>query len=319
MAAYLGLFTQAQAQQSLTYLIEKALKNNIDQIVVDQVCDIAQRNPQISFSPNWVQDPKILSSEYLPYILSCFKTWGTGLETWLKNMDLAHLPSSRRREILKALKNRWNVNDEGVVIQHLSQVSNTEEAYEFYSSAQVILKEILTQQGSNSQTSQLIGLKIPFFATNNRGLMSCLSDAARLANSDMRDGARWKCHESLAQDDLWSCLKVSSSMEKDQSGLDWQCLLKPQKEAPLSLCLDLAERNPDPEKSDDMLWTCWDQKRQSRNILKAECLRLASSMKIEGNRIKANWNCMNMKTSTIVGADFKLNSISEIKRLPASK
>jgi hypothetical protein len=72
-------------------------------------------------------------------------------------------------------------------------------------------------------------------------------------------------------------------------------LLNPISKTPLGLCLDLAERNPDPEKSDDMRWSCWDRHRDQKSMLKAECLRLAASMKIEGNRIKANWNCMNMK------------------------
>jgi hypothetical protein len=76
--------------------------------------------------------------------------------------------------------------------------------------------------------------------------------------------------------------------------LDWFCLTKNPQELDLNSCLYAAARNPDLENSDNMRWYCWDRLREQMHISPSECLALSKSFNILGNRIKSNWNCLNM-------------------------
>lgn len=105
-----------------------------------------------------------------------------------------------------------------------------------------------------------------------------------------------KPHPSTFEKDAstWACLEPSLRSGDNQTGADWNCITDPNKVPTLGLCLQVAARNHDANNADDMRWACWDRLKNT-GMLRSECLRLASSMVIEGNQIKANWNCMNMK------------------------
>jgi len=298
LSATVGLSTPQTYAAKVSAEVAGALNGKIDQIIADQVCDVARAHPSLVFSGSWLQNSSLRNSEYLPHIAGCFAQWEPGVsEAFKSSLASEKLNPKIRGELLRALKGRWSGADSSLLSKIAASTKDPGQHYEIYRSAEDILRA--KHQGSpyGSSERQKLEQAFPLLEPTLSPAHKCLQEARSLTNSSVRDGARWQCLEKFGlSKDLWGCLSVAGEMEVARGdGMDWQCLLNPISKTPLGLCLDLAERNPDPEKSDDMRWSCWDRHRDQKSMLKAECLRLAASMKIEGNRIKANWNCMNMK------------------------
>lgn len=293
-----GLSTPHSYTTKVSNEVAGALGGKIDQIVADQVCDVARAHPALVFEGAWLQNPALRNSEYLPHIAGCFKQWEPGVsESFKSALGSDKLSPLIRGEILRALKGRWSGADAALLDKVASSSKDPAAHYEIYRSAEDILRAKHQAAPHGSPERNALQSAFPLLEPKTSPAHACLQEARALASPTARDGARWQCLEKFGlSKDLWGCLSVAGEMEVARGdGMDWQCLLKPSLKTTLGLCIDLAERNPDPEKSDDMRWSCWDSHRDQKSMLKAECLRLAASMRIEGNRIKANWNCMNMK------------------------
>ena len=131
---------------------------------------------------------------------------------------------------------------------------------------------------------------------------NCLERARAQPSAEERDGSRWKCAlDPQINSSLSACLTITNEVETSEArDMDWKCLSAVQPSPSVGVCMALAARHPDPTKADDMRWSCWDHLVSSRSITKAECLRLADSMSIQGNQLKANWNCLNRVKDTVI-------------------
>jgi len=321
-----GLLSQENFDHEIRSSIQKALSKSINLVIADQVCDLAQKQPQIEFDVQWLKGRNIRASEYLPYILGCFRYWDLDVVSWVKSLDYSNFPTYLRREMLRSLKGRWKSEDKTRLLELASSFQDNNDRYELYRSAQEIYHDLLLNTDTQSNWGQNgVQLAFPFDESLDDQAKLCLKNASNYRGTGQRDGERWKCLEQFKlADNMWSCLRVANQMEEARSdGMDWQCLLKPKEFPSLGLCLDLSHRNPDPEKSDDMRWTCWDRYKQSGKFRRAECLRLASSMKIEGNRIKANWNCMNFSETSSPPEEYTINKVPSSQdreeRMPAAE
>ncbi len=130
----------------------------------------------------------------------------------------------------------------------------------------------------------------------SEGTQGCLRVAKLMGTPQARDQMRWSCHTQYAAENNSpvKCQQVAKEFETQTvTGVDWSCLTHFTTQIHLGACLQAAERNADPENSDDVRWYCWDQLFNQGQLSRSECLALASSMRIQGNRFKANWNCMN--------------------------
>jgi hypothetical protein len=298
LSSTVGLSTPQAYAAKISDEVATALSGKIDQIVADQVCDVARAHPSLAFSGSWLQNPALRNSEYLPYIAACFLEWESGVsDSFKKALASDKLAPQLRGEVLRALKGRWSGGDSALLSELAASSTDPGQRYEIYRSSEDILRAKHQAAPHGSPERKSLERAFPLLEPRASPAHACLQQARSLPSTSERDGARWQCLEKFnLSKDLWACLSVAGEMEVARGdGMDWQCLLNPSPKTTLGLCLDLAERNPDPEKSDDMRWSCWDRHRDQKSLLRAECLRLAASMKIEGNRIKANWNCMNMK------------------------
>lgn len=252
-------------------LLRQRLQSGLNFIITDQFCAMKDLLQETELKGEWI---KASSSnlQFLPRLSQCFGSFDRGVAKTLKGL-INNTNPAVRREALRAIKDHLSFDEKDSLIQksmHWSQRDRLDMAYS-------------------------LGAYLPSEALSPE-LDRCLSSADRQASPESRDGFRWGCHNEFEKEinSPMKCQTVARKFETQSvTGIDWQCLTRFPTDIHLNVCLEAADRNLDPENSDDVRWFCWSKLSEQKQLSRSECLALASSMKIQGNRFKANWNCMN--------------------------
>ncbi len=252
-----GLISSDEYQDRIYQSLEKRLNQGLDPISLDQVCSIAQDNKDLIFQSRWIKNAKVETQSYWARLYSCFslhdEATGRLLKTWLYQT----LNSSLRREVLRALSRSWT-EEEKVYLKSLSRNWSLQDQHELSFSLQESMKVVC--QG--------------------------LPD----------DNSAWNCFNSHKNSfsNIRDCQNATSGFSTEMGlGADWYCLQTFPEEIQLSVCLKAGDKYQNAEKADDFLQYCWDRLREKNQINRSECMGLGQAMRIPGNRIKQNWNCMN--------------------------
>lgn len=267
----LGLMPQIVKAEQQEQLIQQRLSEGLNFIVTDQFCAMKDLLKGTELKASWI--PYASGAwQFIPRLAQCFDGYDQGIEELLKEMMYSS-ESSLRREALRALKGRLYSHEYSLLLKASALWPNQDRLDMGYS----------------------IGLKAPTEMLPPV-LESCLQKAATDDNPTSRDNYRWYCfnqYEALIDNPL-KCQMVARKYETQSvTGVDWNCLTRFNKEIHLGACLEAADRNQNIESSDNVRWYCWSKLAEQKQLSRSECLALASSMKIQGNRFKANWNCMN--------------------------
>lgn len=271
LQANLGLMPQIVKQEQQGHLIRKRLESGLNFIVTDQFCAMKELLQTTELQGSWIR-PSSSGNQFLPRLSQCFGSYDQDVERVLRTM-LSSSDSSLRREAVRALTPRLSMDDKKV-LTNMSVTWNRRDRIDMaYNLKLLLVSEILSPR-----------------------VQSCLFTAKQKDTAESRDGYRWYCHNEYEADidSPLKCHQIARQFETNSvTGMDWQCLTRFTSEIHLGACLEAAERNTDPENSDDVRWYCWNKLSGQNQLSRSECLALASSMKIQGNRFKANWNCMN--------------------------
>lgn len=259
-------------QEQTERLIRQRLQDGLSFIVTDQFCSMTDLLQTHTLKKAWISLNE-QNQEYLPRLTQCFGSYDKDIENTLRGM-VNHPSSALRREALRALKGRIFVGDAQSLESLSANWPRRDRSDMFYSLN-------LVPTGNEVLSYQTHG---------------CLEYAKQKSTPDERDGARWSCfnaHKSEIDTSL-KCHQIARQFETASvTGFDWSCLTDYTGNIHLGACFEAAKRNKDPENSDDMRWYCWSKLSNQYELSRSECLALASSMRIQGNRFKANWNCMN--------------------------
>ncbi|UXR64434.1 hypothetical protein EZJ49_15300 [Bdellovibrio bacteriovorus] len=271
LQAQLGLIPEVVKFDQQEQMIRQRLNEGLNFIVTDQFCAMKDQLKNIELKSAWLRtSPE--AYQFIPRLSQCFGSYDMGVESLLKEMMYSSDPSLRR-ESLRALKGHFHSQD----YRELTKVSTQWPRRDRL--------ELKYSTGLNSPTEWL-----------SADVQACLQSAASRPDSSDRDGARWGCYNSYETviDSPVKCHEFAGQFETQSvTGIAWSCLTRFEKDIHLGACLASADYIPDPENSDDVRWFCWSKLSQQNQLSRSECLALASSMKIQGNRFKANWNCMN--------------------------
>ncbi|WP_374027549.1 hypothetical protein ACES2J_14890 [Bdellovibrio bacteriovorus] len=271
LQAQLGLLPATVKAEQQERLIRQRLGDGLNFIVTDQFCAMKDLLKSTELKAGWL--PYTSNAwQFIPRLSQCFGSYDMGIEGLLKEMMYSN-ESPIRREALRALKGRLYSHDFSQLLKASAQ----------------------WPQRDRLDMSYSIGLKAPTEMLPPI-VETCLAKAATGDNAESRDGYRWYCLNQFEQliDNPLKCHLVARSFETQSvTGLDWNCLTRFNHEIHLGSCLEAADRNADIESSDNVRWYCWSKLSEQKQLSRSECLALASSMKIQGNRFKANWNCMN--------------------------
>lgn len=267
----LGLIPQVVKNDQQELLIANRLAEGLNFIVTDQFCAMKDLLQNTELKGEWIRLTST-TKQFIPRLAQCFGTYDKKIEGALKAMTLT-TDVSLRREAIRAVKDRLSFNEKDSLVNASAGWSQRDRIDMAYNLNLFLENELLPAN-----------------------LEACLSTANRQSSADSRDGYRWGCYKDFEQqiDSPMKCQQVARQFETQSvTGLDWQCLTRFTSDIHLNVCLEAAGRNNDPENSDDVRWYCWNKLSTQKQLSRSECLGLASSMKIQGNRFKANWNCMN--------------------------
>lgn len=267
----LGLMPPIVKEELQTKLIKARLAEGLSFIVTDQLCAMKDYLKNTELRAEWLLT-SAGSWQYVPRLSQCFGGYDPGIQAILKEMMYSQ-ESAIRREALRALQGRLISHD----FKDLLQVSAT------------------WPRRDRLDMSYSLGLRSPL-ENLSINVDACLKQATSKDSPESRDGYRWYCYKEFeAQiDSPVKCQQLARTFETQSvTGIDWNCLTRFTGDIHLGACLEAADRNLDVESSDDMRWYCWSKLSEQKQLSRSECLALASSMKIQGNRFKANWNCMN--------------------------
>nr|BFD68317.1 hypothetical protein HAGR004_33390 [Bdellovibrio sp. HAGR004] len=267
----LGLLPEVVKFDLQEQMIRRRLGEGLNFIITDQFCAMKDQLKEIELKASWLRaSPDAF--QFIPRLSQCFGGYDAGVEGLLKEMMYSADPSMRR-ESLRALKGHFHSQDYRELLKASAQWPRRDRF------------ELKYSTGLNSPTEWL-----------SADVQACLKNAARGSTSSDRDGARWSCYNSheISVDSPVKCHEFAGQFETQSvTGIAWSCLTRFETDIHLGACLASAEHIADPENSDDVRWYCWSKLSQQNQLSRSECLALASSMKIQGNRFKANWNCMN--------------------------
>lgn len=271
LQALLGIAPVVIRDEFQRKLIQERFQDGLDFIMTDQFCAMKDLLVKTELKGDWLS-ANDLQSEFLPRLSQCFGSYDQKVESAMKRMTTSPNPFVRR-EALRALSGRLLSQELAVLMKNSEQWTRRDRFDMFYS-------------------FNMTGLEVPSY-----GVSQCLKKTALTGQSpDDRDGSRWACYNQFENelDSPLKCQQVARQFETQSvTGMDWTCLTRFKEEIHLGACLEAAGRNQDPEKSDDMRWYCWSHLSTQNQLNRSECLALASSMVIQGNRFKANWNCLN--------------------------
>ncbi|NUN04241.1 MAG: hypothetical protein HUU57_00650 [Bdellovibrio sp.] len=267
----LGLIPPVVKNDQQEILIATRLAEGLNFIVTDQFCAMKDLLQNTELRGEWI----LLNSttkQFIPRLAQCFGSFDKKIEAQLKSMTLT-TDVSLRREAIRAVKDRLSFAEKDRLVNASTDWSQRDRIDMAYNLSLFLENELLPAN-----------------------LESCLSAANKQDSADSRDGYRWGCYKDFEEqiDSPMKCQQVARQFETQSvTGLDWQCLTRFTTDIHLNVCIEAASRNADPENSDDVRWFCWNKLSMQKQLSRSECLGLASSMKIQGNRFKANWNCMN--------------------------
>nr|WP_295898937.1 hypothetical protein [uncultured Bdellovibrio sp.] len=271
LQASLGLIPLVVKQDQQEGLLRQRLASDLNFIVTDQFCAMKDLLKNTELRGAWIR-ASAEGNPFLPRLSQCFGSYDEDIENILRSM-IASQDSSLRREAIRALSTRISWNDK-ITIANMS-----------------------ASWPRRDRIDMAYFLKLPLSSERlSPRVQTCLYEAKQKSTADARDGYRWYCHNEFEADidSPLKCHQIAREFETQSvTGMDWQCLTRFPREIHLGACLEAADRNPDPENSDDIRWFCWNRLSGLAQLSRSECLALASSMKIQGNRFKANWNCMN--------------------------
>lgn len=270
LQAKLGLMPEMVKREQQEKLIRQRLANGLNFIITDQLCTMKDHLKNIELKGEWIKLDKV-GIPFMPRVAQCFGSYDTRMEDLLKAMATMDDPSWRR-EAVRALAPRLTP----IEVQDLLIASSAWPVRDH--------QDILYTLNQKQQDP------LPPMAQH------CMLKAKRQDTADSRDGYRWGCYKEFEHliDTPAKCHQVADQFETNSvSGIDWNCLTRFNSKIHLGACMASADRNQDPENSDDIRWYCWSKLQNQNQLSRSECLALASSMRIQGNRFKANWNCMN--------------------------
>lgn len=248
------------------------LSQKVNFIITDQICSMRKEISDIELRYSWFQNKGNELAQFLPRMASCFGRYDTETFQALYRLGTSH-EEPVRREALRALAPNLSADDKHFFTLVSEDWTSRDQMDLAYTTHSVPLTQALTHQTS-----------------------SCLDIARRGDSPSARDGYRWHCYNYLEKeiDTPLKCHQIAREFETESgSGLAWSCLTRFNDNIHLGSCLESANMIADPENSDDVRWYCWSKLHERKSLSRSECLALASSMKVQGNQFKANWNCMN--------------------------
>lgn len=252
-------------------LIKSRLADGLNFIVTDQFCAMKDFLKNTELKAEWLRGGDS-SWQYVPRLSQCFGSYDQGLEAILREMMYSQ-DSALKREALRALKGRLISHDFSELLKASAQWPRRDRLDMHYS----------------------LGLRSPY-ENLSAPVEACLRKATTADTAESRDGYRWHCYKTFEAeiDSPVKCQLLARTFETQSvTGIDWNYMTRFTSDIHLGACLEAADRNQDLESGDDMRWYCWSKLSEQKQLNRSECLALASSMKIQGNRFKANWNCMN--------------------------
>lgn len=251
------IINEDEYQRRMSSSLDQRVADGLDTIVLDQVCSIAQADPNLTFKSKWLTNAQGSDQSYWARLYSCFRSHQGAAFPKLIQWIVSTKNSSTRREILRALKGKWSEADKKDLLA-MGKVWSARDRLELFDSLQV---------SSNSP--------------------SCYSGS---------DDQNWNCFNRLKTsfNSLADCQSATAGFRSESGlGADWYCLQTFNKELHLSACINAGKKYANAEKSDDFLQYCWDQLRTQKAANRSECAGFGQAMRIQGNKIKQNWNCMN--------------------------
>ena len=251
-----GIIADDEYQRRMSSSLDQRVAGGLNTIVLDQVCSIAQSDSNLVFKSKWLTNALTADQSYWARLYGCFKSHQDSAFPKLIKWVATTQNSSTRREILRALKGKWSEADKKDLIV-MGRVWSARDRLELQDSLQI----------------------------NNSGLCNGGSD-----------DSNWNCFNRMKPSfkSLAECQSATSGFRTESGlGADWYCLQTFNKELHLSACVNAGKKYSNAEKSDDFLQYCWDQLRSQKAANRSECAGFGQAMRIQGNKIKQNWNCMN--------------------------
>jgi len=122
----------------------------------------------------------------------------------------------------------------------------------------------------------------------------CLENTFRFGTTKAADDGRWWCLEQAAiKPNQHECFAIASEIRgESRSGAYWSCLKASTASLSPEVCDSAAQSISDARQGDDLRWNCLESLKRMRVLDEASCLRLAEGMSLRGQKIRANWNCL---------------------------
>jgi hypothetical protein len=122
----------------------------------------------------------------------------------------------------------------------------------------------------------------------------CLEASFRMGATKAGDDARWWCLEQAKiKPTQTECFGIAAEMRgESRPGAYWACLKTSRANLSPELCDSAAQSLADARQGDDLRWNCLETLKSLKVLDEASCLRLAEGMSLRGQRIRANWNCL---------------------------
>ncbi|MEO5668739.1 MAG: hypothetical protein ABIR96_11825 [Bdellovibrionota bacterium] len=122
----------------------------------------------------------------------------------------------------------------------------------------------------------------------------CLEQSFLMGTGEAGDNARWWCLEQAKiKPDQHECFSIASEIRgESRSGAYWSCLKSSQAQLSPEVCDNAAQSISNARQGDDLRWNCLESLKKMNKLDEASCLRLAEGMSLRGQKIRANWNCL---------------------------
>jgi hypothetical protein len=267
----LGKMSHADYLSKLGADFSARVNGGLDYVSLDQVCSIARQEPELLFDVNWLRESTADSLSYTLRLASCFPTLSADVLTEIKTIANTTTDPFSRREALRASKGQWSASEQATLLQTSAAWSNRDRIE--------VQHTLLIQVGSG-----------------NSNYETCAQNAGAALSPDARDNARWSCFNTseTAFATLPNCLAAASVFETESGlGARWYCMGRFPSSLTIAACVQAAENVVPVEKSDDFITSCFETLRSQKAINRSECLGFTEVLKIPGNQIKQNWNCVN--------------------------
>ena len=261
----LGLQAKSDFVSKTQWRLNLGLQKGLDYVSLQDSCDLVRLVPELSLSQDWLRGH--LDSNTL-HFAGCLPRPSTSLIEEIKDFVLSTDRSAPRREALRSLKGYWG-ND-----TRLLDVMSS-----------LPLRDLLEAKSSLGDYSK----------PANSHWQTCLNEVSPIPGDDAHDARLWTCFRSYlpTAKDLCECLGAAREFRTDSGlGARWGCLKQFPDSVTLAAFLEAARQTQDSEKADDFLSYGWDALRRLHEITKPECLGITEKMRIPGNQIKQNWNCV---------------------------